>query len=99
MFFSQTSKHKFKKNSRQVFKLVFTRTCGIRTGRESNLNLREFDSSLLRHPLVLAVIGTSTTLCVGSPYVLSSIFYEFVNKNKKRFNFETAEVRNLKFRS
>ena len=28
-----------------------------------------------------------------------SIFYEFVNKNKKRYNFETAEGRNLKFTS
>ena len=29
----------------------------------------------------------------------SGIFYEFVNKNKKRYNFETAKGRNLKFRS
>ena len=35
-------------------------------------------------------IGTSATLCVGSPYVFSGMFYEFVNKNKKRYNFETA---------
>ena len=34
-----------------------------------------------------------------SPYVFSGIFYEFVNKNEKRYNFETAESRNLKFRS
>ena len=29
----------------------------------------------------------------------SGIFYEFVNKNKKRYDFETAKGRNLKFRS
>ena len=29
----------------------------------------------------------------------SGIFYEFVNKNKKRYNFETAKGGNLKFTS
>ena len=29
----------------------------------------------------------------------SGLFYEFVNKNKKPYNFETAEGRNFKFTS
>ena len=35
----------------------------------------------------------------GSPYVFSGLFYEFVNKNKQRYNFETVEGKNLKFTS
>ena len=45
------------------------------------------------------IIGTSATLCVGSPYVFSVKNYEFVTKNKKRYNFETAKGRNFKFES
>ena len=33
------------------------------------------------------------------PYFFFGIFYEFVNKNKKRYNFETAGSRNFKFTS
>ena len=33
---------------------------------------------------------TSATLSVESSYVFSVKNYEFVNKNKKRYNFETA---------
>ena len=51
------------------------------------------------HASISLLIGSSATLCVGSPYVFSGIFYEFVNKNKKQHNFETAEGRNFKFRS
>ena len=47
--------------------------------------------------MIHSLIGTSATLCVGSPYVFSGIFYEFVSKNKKRYNFETAEGKNLEF--
>ena len=43
------------------------------------------------------LVGTSATLCVGSPYVFSGIYYEFGNKNKKHYNFKTAKGRNLKF--
>ena len=44
-------------------------------------------------------IGTSATLRLGSPYVFSGKIYEFGNKNKKRYNFETAAGRNLNFRT
>ena len=45
------------------------------------------------------IIGTSATLCVDSPSVFSVKNYEFGNKVWKRYNFETAKGRNLKFRS
>ena len=38
-------------------------------------------------------------LCRKSLCFFSVKNYEFVNKNKKRYNFETAKGRNLKFRS
>ena len=47
----------------------------------------------------LFIFGTSATLCVECPYVFSGQNYEFGNKNKKRYNFDTATDRHLKFRS
>ena len=36
-----------------------------------------------RSRFTIKLIGTSATLCIGSPYVFSGIFYQFINKNKK----------------
>ena len=54
------------------------------------------ENSLRFHPR-FSLIGTSATLCIGSPHFVSSKIYEFVNKKKKRYNFVTAQGRNLKF--
>ena len=59
---------------------------------------QDFPQITFLRPQASALVGTSATLRVGSPYVFSGKIYEFGNKNKKRYNFEIAKGRHLNFR-
>ena len=54
---------------------------------------------MIRAKAAIVFIRTSMTLRVVSPYVFSGKNYEFSNRGKKRYNFETAHGINLKFRT
>ena len=45
------------------------------------------------------IVETSATLRAGTPYVFIREKHVFDNRGKKRYNFETANGRNLNFRN